>query len=400
MPLNYNAGTTVDPSTVDVAGQEQLKTFHHIKRALIDAKEEQFFLPLSTAVEMPKNSGKAVKVYQYIPLLDDRNINDQGIDAQGVTTANGNIYGSSKDIGVITSKLPVLTENGERVNRVGFTRQVRTGAIQELGFFYEFSADALQFDTDEQLAQHLADETIKAAHKMTEAVLQIELLNAAGTEVFSGAAVDDDEITGEVAGAVPASIVTYEDLMRLDQTLTDNRTPKKTKVITGSRLIDTKTIPSARLMYIGSELVPIIRGMKDLFGNQAFIPVQQYAAGNDVMNGEIGTVDSFRIIVVPDMLHWAGAGAAVGTNPGYRATSGKYDVYPMLVIGDDSFVTIGFTSDGASAKFNIMTKKPGREMATRADPYGKLGFSSIQWWYGTLIKRPERIGLIKTVAPI
>lgn len=400
MPLNYNAGTTVDPSTVDVAGQEQLKTFHHIKRALIDAKEEQFFLPLSTAVEMPKNSGKAVKVYQYIPLLDDRNINDQGIDAQGVTTANGNIYGSSKDIGVITSKLPVLTENGERVNRVGFTRQVRTGAIQELGFFYEFSADALQFDTDEQLAQHLADETIKAAHKMSEAVLQIELLNAAGTEVFSGAAVDDDEITGEVAGAVPASIVTYEDLMRLDQTLTDNRTPKKTKVITGSRLIDTKTIPSARLMYIGSELVPIIRGMKDLFGNQAFIPVQQYAAGNDVMNGEIGTVDSFRIIVVPDMLHWAGAGKAVGTNPGYRATGGKYDVYPMLVIGDDSFVTIGFTSDGASAKFNIMTKKPGREMATRADPYGKLGFSSIQWWYGTLIKRPERIGLIKTVAPI
>ena len=400
MPLNYNAGTTVDPSAVDVAGQEQLKTFHHIKRALIDAKEEQFFLPLSTAVEMPKNSGKAVKVYQYIPLLDDRNINDQGIDAQGVTTANGNIYGSSKDIGVITSKLPVLTENGERVNRVGFTRQVRTGAIQELGFFYEFSADALQFDTDEQLAQHLADETIKAAHKMTEAVLQIELLNAAGTEVFSGAAVDDDEITGEVAGAVPASIVTYEDLMRLDQTLTDNRTPKKTKVITGSRLIDTKTIPSARLMYIGSELVPIIRGMKDLFGNQAFIPVQQYAAGNDVMNGEIGTVDSFRIIVVPDMLHWAGAGKAVGTNPGYRATGGKYDIYPMLVIGDDSFVTIGFTTDGASAKFNIMTKKPGREMATRADPYGKLGFSSIQWWYGTLIKRPERIGLIKTVAPI
>ena len=400
MPMNYNAGTTVDPSAVDVAGQEQLKTFHHIKRALIDAKEEQFFLPLSTAVEMPKNSGKAVKVYQYIPLLDDRNINDQGIDAQGVTTANGNIYGSSKDIGVITSKLPVLTENGERVNRVGFTRQVRTGAIQELGFFYEFSADALQFDTDEQLAQHLADETIKAAHKMTEAVLQIELLNAAGTEVFSGAAVDDDEITGEVAGAVPASIVTYEDLMRLDQTLTDNRTPKKTKVITGSRLVDTKTIPSARLMYIGSELVPIIRGMKDLFNNQAFIPVQQYAAGNDVMNGEIGTVDSFRIIVVPDMLHWAGVGAAVGTNPGYRATGGKYDVYPMLVIGDDSFVTIGFTSDGASAKFNIMTKKPGREMATRADPYGKLGFSSIQWWYGTLIKRPERIGLIKTVAPI
>jgi hypothetical protein len=37
----------------------------------------------------------------------------------------------------------------------------------------------------------------------------------------------------------------YKNLMRLDQILTDNRTPKQTTVITGSRLIDTKTIPAA-----------------------------------------------------------------------------------------------------------------------------------------------------------
>jgi N4-gp56 family major capsid protein len=32
-----------------------------------------------------KHFGKEIKVYHYIPLLDDRNINDQGIDATGVT---------------------------------------------------------------------------------------------------------------------------------------------------------------------------------------------------------------------------------------------------------------------------------------------------------------------------
>lgn len=31
-------------------------------------------------------------------------------------------------------------------------------------------------------------------------------------------------------------------------------------------------------------------------------------------------VDQFRIIVVPEMLNWAGAGAAVTKNPGYRET--------------------------------------------------------------------------------
>ena len=42
----------------------------------------------------------------------------------------------------------------------------------------------------------------------------------------------------------------------------------------------------------------------------------------------------------------------------------------------------------------------GRETADRNDPYGETGFSSIKWYYGILIKRPERIGLVKTVAPI
>jgi len=211
-------------------------------------------------------------------------------------------------------------------------------------------------------------------------------------------------VTGEVDTITdpdtPASIVLYEDLMRLDMTLTDNRTPKQTTVITGSRLIDTKTIPAARVMFIGSELVSTVKTMVDPFNNQAFIPVQQYGDAGTILNGEIGTVDAFRIVVVPEMLHWAGEGAAEGTNPGYRATSGNYDIYPMLVIGDDSFVTIGFQTDGKSVKFNVITKMPGNETADRNDPYGETGFSSIKWYYGILVKRPERIGLIKTVAPL
>ncbi len=118
------------------------------------------------------------------------------------------------------------------------------------------------------------------------------------------------------------------------------------------------------------------------------------------MNGEIGTVYQFRIIEVPEMLHWAGVGANEGVNPGFRVTGGKYDVYPMLVIGDESFVTIGFQTDGKTVKFSVLTKMPGRETADRNDPYGETGFSSIKWYYGILIQRPERIGLIKTVAKV
>ena len=51
-------------------------------------------------------------------------------------------------------------------------------------------------------------------------------------------------------------------------------------------------------------------------------------------------------------------------------------------------------------KFKIITKMPGEGTADRTDPFGETGFSSIKWWYGTMILRPERLAVIKTVARI
>lgn len=399
--LNYNAPTLTNGGTasdIEGSGSGQMNTFFWLKKAIIEARKEQYFTPLAATINMPKHFGKTIKVFEYVPLLDDRNVNDQGIDAAGATIANGNLYGSSKDIGTITGKLPTLTENGGRVNRVGFTRIQREGSLHKFGFFHEFTQESMDFDSDDGLMEHLSRELLNGAVQLTEAVLQKDLLAAAGVTVYAGIATNNGSITGATGST--ASKVDYSDLMRLDQILTDNRTPKQTKVITGSRLIDTKTLPSARVMFIGPELVPVVKGMVDLFSNPAFIPVQMYGDAGTILNGEIGTVDQFRIVEVPEMLSWAGLGANEGTNPGYRATSGKYDIFPMLVIGEDSFTTIGFQTDGKSGKFNIMTKMPGRETADRNDPYGETGFSSIKWYYGFLCKRPERIGLIKTIAPV
>jgi N4-gp56 family major capsid protein len=398
MPLNYNAPATGSKSSIDNGSNaSQLNTFFFLKKAIIQARKDQYFMPLASVTNMPKNFGKTIKVFEYVPLLDDRNVNDQGIDASGATIANGNLYGSSRDIGTITGKLPTMTENGGRVNRVGFTRVQREGSIYKFGFFYEWTQESQDFDTDEDLADHLARELTNGAVQMTEAALQKDLLASASTIVYAGAAAANTDVTAE--GATP-SIVSYANFMRLDQTLTNVRCPKQTTVITGSRLIDTATIPAARVMFVGSELVPLLKVLKDPFNNQAFIPVQKYGDAGTILNGEIGAIDAFRIVLVPEMLNWAGAGANVGTNPGYRATSGKYNVYPMLVVGEDSFTTIGFQTDGKTVKFSVTTKAPGMATADRNDPYGEVGFSSIKWYYGFLCKRPERLGLIKTVAPL
>jgi N4-gp56 family major capsid protein len=157
-------------------------------------------------------------------------------------------------------------------------------------------------------------------------------------------------------------------------------------------------------LYIGSELIPTVKAMKDLHNNPAFIPVEKYAgggatqAGTYTMTGEIGAVDSFRLVVVPEMMKWEGVGASASGNTDSYQTGGKFDVFPMLCVGEGSFTTISFQTDGKGVKFKIFHKKPGEQSVDRSDPYGETGLMSIKWFYGFMVLRPERIGLIKTVA--
>jgi len=387
MSRQYNDPAGGTPSSMG----NQFNDFYYQKQALVEAKKEQYFSPLADTTAMPKHFGKKIKKYQYIPLLDDENVNDQGIDATGAVIANGNLYGSSKDIGSIPGKMPVLSETGGRVNRVGFKRKELEGSIEKFGFFDEYTQESMDFDSDAELMQHINREMIFGANEMTEDMLQIDLINSAGVVKFSGDATDVPLVDA-------ADVVTYNDLLRLSIDLDNNRAPKHTRVVTGTRMIDTKTIPAARVMYIGSELQPTIEAMVDLHGNPAFIPVQKYAAGGTVLNGEIGTVGYFRIVVVPEMMKWEGAGADATGNDTHWSTGNKFDVFPMLVVCDGSFTTIGFLTDGKTVKFKITHKKPGTETADRNDPYGETGFMSIKWYYGFLLERPERIGLIKTSA--
>lgn len=389
MTRQYNDPAGGTPSNVGT----QFRNEYYQKQALVEARKEQYFSQLADVTSMPKNMGKKIVRYHYIPLLDNANVNDQGLDAAGAVIANGNLYGSSKDIGTISGKLPSLSENGGRVNRVGFKRKTLEGTFEKFGFFDEYTQESVDFDSDDMLMQHVNREMINGASEITEDALQIDLLNAAGVIKFAGNATLNTNVGAD-------DVVTYGDLMRLSIDLDNNRTPKHTKIITGTRMIDTRTIPGARVMYIGSELIPTLKAMKDLHNNPAFISVEKYAAGTEVLNGEIGAIDNFRFVVVPEMMKWAGVGADATANTTHYKTGTKFDVFPMLCVGSESFTTIGFQTDGKSVKFKITHKKPGEETADRNDPYGETGFMSIKWYYGFMTLRSERIGIIKTAAAL
>ena len=402
--LNYDpryTGTDAGKSSIDYqSNSDQMQAFKWIKKALVDTRKKEFFAQLADPVQMPKHFGKKLKQYHYFPVLSDANINDQGIDASGTQTVNGNLYGSSRDITVISGAIPVVGENGGRVNRIGFSRGVIEGTFSKHGVFHEWSRESREFDSDEELAQHCTTELFNMAHQLNEAMIQIDLLNGAQTVIYGGAATKNSEITGD--GDTPSEL-TYDMIMRLDEELTENRTPEETTIITGTRLTDTKTVDSTRILYCGKEVVRALRKLKDNFGNAAFIGREKYAGGKQLLNGEVGAIGAFRVIQVPEMLHWSDGAevAASGAGKSKYVTSGtKYNVYPLLCVGKGSFSTIGFqVGKGSGGKFRIITVNPGKEAANREDPYGETGFTSMLWYYGIMIPRPERLGLLKVIAP-
>jgi len=396
---------------------------------------------------MPKHMGKKIKQDVYVPMIDVANTGAQGIDAASAALvagtwsswnaagvlqeandsteadaiteagANGdvalndqNLYGSSKDTGAIINKIPLLRENGGRVNRVGFTRTQVEGELLKRGFFTEYTQESMDFDSDADLLSHIVEEALVGANEITEAELQKDLITTAtsdGTAYFCSSAPGTDAVAGSTAVAGSArtalklavdEVVVYNDLMNLSIALDDNKTPKQTKVISGSRMVDTKTVNGGRIMYIGSELIPVVRKMKSINPSSAvgdgFISVEKYADATNTVHGEIGSVDQFRIVVVPEMQHDRKGGAASSDTPGTGKNGA--DIFPMLVVGDGAFTTIGFQTDGKSVKFSVNHKKPGKEIASLDDPYGEVGFYSIKWYYGFMALRPERLGIIWT----
>lgn len=405
MGMEYNAPTqTAGGTASDIGAQEVVKYLN--RKAIIEAVKYSHFSKLSSVQNQPAGYGKTFTKYRYYPLLSDLNVNLQGIDASGAALTGaaggnpgyGNLYGSSRDFGLVTSKIPYVAEGADRVNRVGITRTSVSATLTRVGFFSDWTDESTHFDSDLQMRTHFTDELVKGAEELKEALLQLDLINGAGVVRYAGTATTLGTVTAEGAGA---AIITYDDVVRLGITLDTNRAPKRFTILKGSTLTDTATVNGARALFIPPELITTFMEMKNSNDTEMFVPVEKYASQTSILEGEIGAVGGFRVIVHQQMLNHADDGATVSSNPGYHVSGTKYTVFNCLAVCAESFTSIGFQTNSPEApKFNLVIKPPGPSMVTLDNPYGNKGVASIQFYYATLIERSDWIGLLRGVAPV
>ena len=429
MSMKFNKGG-FNPATSSIGAQINDKFWSKV--AIKEARKIRVFSQLGDKLVQPKNYGDKLVKYHELPIIHALNVNDQAIDANGVSlvsgkwyaydsagamtgsttgyatkelakaaagatgsikSGNGNLYGGDTDFAVIKGSFPALSEEGGKVNAVGMKRLVLEANVTEFGFHLPFTKRMLDMDTETGLLAKMSMEVGVAQGEIREKQISVGLLSASEiNRVYAG---DASTIAQMGAG----DVVGFTDIRGMEQSLKLARSPKQTKMIDGSTKVGTVVVGAGYAAYVGQELYPVLEDMEH-GGVKVWRPVESYAAAGTIMEGEIGKISATRFIEVEEMPKYAGAGASTtdatdDTGVDNMYTSGdNYDVFPILYVGSDSFGTIGFEGDVA----RVNTIMPTAD--AHNDVFGKKGAVAISWYFGMLIYRPERIRQILTTAKL
>ena len=452
--MGYNAGGVTSSSIA-----RQFRNEFVTKAVIQEAKKKRIFSQLSDKLTQPKNFGTKLVMRRDYPIFHHMNRMDGGIDASKATlmsqvfyayngaigetdgilagqlgggnapdggffadgttyadsaaalaaataactnggipkSSSGLLYGGSASHSVVVGNLPTIGEYGGAVNEVNARSVLVEASIQKFGLASTYSLDEANLGSIQGLIAKKIRDLGEARAEMGELLVMNDLMVAASANTIYAS---NSATTVDNASVGPKDVLTYDVLRQLATDLKKARTPKDTKVITGSTKIGTKVVGKAYYMYVPTELYDTLEDIKDSDGNRKWEPYESYmdAKGSNIAEGEIGRIGQFRFIEVEDMLRYAGEGwvttdkdeggdAATGDAgiANVYETNGKTDVFSLMVVGSDSFTTIGFTGDTTRAVHTAP------KADAHNDYYGEKGVIAIKWWHGTLIKRPERI---------
>ena len=198
MSMKFNSGG-FNPATSSIGAQINDKFWSKV--AVMEARKKRVFSQLGEKLVQPKNYGDKLVKYHELPIIHKLNINDQAIDANGVSlvknkwyaydnagamtgntggyatkelakaaagatgsikSGNGNLYGGDTDFAVIKGSFPILSEEGGKVNAVGMKRLVLEAQIAEFGFHVPFTKKMLDMDTETGLLTRISREVGEA----------------------------------------------------------------------------------------------------------------------------------------------------------------------------------------------------------------------------------------------
>uniref|UniRef100_A0A6H1ZKN3 Putative capsid protein n=1 Tax=viral metagenome TaxID=1070528 RepID=A0A6H1ZKN3_9ZZZZ len=166
------------------------------------------------------------------------------------------------------------------------------------------------------------------------------------------------------------------DFKRIERSLSKNKATMITSMIKASQNISTEPIDPAYIAMGHTDLKADIEAM------EGFVPVRNYADSSKMVHpSEVGSLGVFRFCLTPLFGAWLAAGTAGTTylsSGDIPASSLAADVYPILVVGKDSYGVVRLQGVDA-VKPAVVYPKPvvGDELAQRGFVSWKIYFTSV-----------------------
>lgn len=156
-----------------------------------------------------------------------------------------------------------------------------------------------------------------------------------------------------------------------------------TQVLKGSTDYATRAVEAAYVAVTHTDVESDIRNLP------GFLPTAQYGSRSVVSEHELGSVESTRFLISPDLAPWADAGGTAGSMVSTTGTSA--DVYPILFFGKEAYGIVPLRGQGAVEPSII---PPGQK--SKSDPLGQRGVVGWKTYFAALILNQSWMARLET----
>lgn len=305
--------------------------------------------------EMPKNVSDTVLYRRWVPYnasAGNPNLLIQSGGAAVETDASNRVDTH------VTANL--LTE-GTTPTPETIVAQDITAVMKQYGCLYSFSdkvADMYEDDISDALKTQVAERMVL--------IRELELYSKvrASTNRFYGGA---GTTLATVDGKLTAKL-----LRKIARSLHANHAKKITSILSASPNIGTKPVEAAYIVYCHGDLDADLR---DTTAFPGYTPVAAYGSRKPMHEQELGSFEQFRFIASPELVPFQNAGAVVGAT-GCLSTGGTaIDVYPLIVVGQESYGTVALRG---TKSFDLSVIPVGNKDS--ADPLGQRGYIGAKFY--------------------
>lgn len=193
--------------------------------------------------------------------------------------------------------------------------------------------------------------------------------------------------SGGTTRATVDEAISLNVIRKATKSLRGNRCREVTSVLSASGNYGTSPVESGFLVFAHTDCEPDIRDLPN------FVHVSEYGQRKQVHPKELGSCESFRFILSPELTAIADSGASVGSTGLVSTSASQVDVYPFIVVAADAWANVALRGlDSISP-----THKPVGQI-DGSDPLGQRGYIGCKFYAAAFIQNDGWMAVIEAGA--